>query len=423
MKRRDLLLSARAAAAQLAATAIRHDMVFAQKRPRPIDDGLEQRVALLLQVYDAQGNHRTGTEVDNKSAEWLAGQARRYGAQVSFEDFSVNRIDPQSCYLTINGRRIDSVPVFDAGFTSPEGVHGKLGPLGSEAEIGLAESSPAKLSDPGIEERHEVLIARRSRHQGVVVLTAGVRPGLYLLNAGDFLKPSGPPMLQISSSESKWLRECAATRAEATLVVHVNRTATRALNVTARIRGSNPTLGPLVFMAPRSAWWQSVTEQGSRLVCWLEAMRVLSASPPARDCLFVALSGHEIGLLGIDPYIQRRQGLIRHAHAWIFFGSGIGTPRQPNLIHASDDGLERWAVAALEKEGLTVNATVPYNSPARSEVGRVQKGDGRFVTLACDSEVYHNAADRWPEAVDLALLARYARAFASGALQLAGLNG
>jgi hypothetical protein len=39
--------------------------------------------------------------------------------------------------------------------------------------------------------------------------------------------------------------------------------------------------------------------------------------------------------------------------------------------------------------------------------------------VACASEVYHSAADRWPEAVDVAALAHYAKAFADGALELA----
>src|SRR3989442_1607230 len=77
--------------------------------------------------------------------------------------------------------------------------------------------------------------ARRSQHNAVVVLTRGIRPGLYLLNASNFRKPVGPPMLQISSSESGWLRELAAERAEATLVAQVKRTAVRASNVTAKI--------------------------------------------------------------------------------------------------------------------------------------------------------------------------------------------
>jgi len=56
---------------------------------------------------------------------------------------------------------------------------------------------------------------------------------------------------------------------------------------------------------------------------------------------------------------------------------------------------------------------------ARGETGTVQRGGGRFVTLACASQVYHNVADRWPEAVDVSLLARYGRALANGALDLA----
>jgi hypothetical protein len=116
---------------------------------------------------------------------------------------------------------------------------------------------------------------------------------------------------------------------------------------------------------------------------------------------FVALSGHEVGLLGIDPYIKRRPDLITRAHAW------ISSARE--LVSATaqshpcfDDALEQWTIAALEKEGLKVNARVTHDR-ARSEVGRV-----RFVPLPCDSEVYHNVADRWPEAVDIGLLARYA---------------
>jgi hypothetical protein len=95
-----------------------------------------------------------------------------------------------------------------------------------------------------------------------------------------------------------------------------------------------------------------------------------------RDCFFVALSGHELDLLGMDAYIKRRPDLMKRAHAWIFFGSDIGAPRQPNLIHASDDALERWTVAAMEKEGLTVNGKARRDSIARGEAGAIQQGGG-----------------------------------------------
>jgi len=405
----------------LAPRATSSNLLFGHQQSQVSPDALEQRVAGVIHASDTQGNHRTGTDVDNASAEWLANRVRQLGANAnpSLEPFTLNRVDPQSCYLRIGGRRIDGVPAFDAGFTNAEGVHGRFGPLGSDAEIGLAESEPSKLAEPGVEQRSQVSEARQSGHKAVVVLTRGTRPGLFLMNASAFSKPFGPPMLQISSAESNWLNQQAQSRPEATLVAQVRRTTARAFNVTVKIAGSNPTLAPLVLMAPRSAWWQCASEQGSRLACWLEAIRVVAAGKPPRDCFFVALSGHELDLLGMDAYIKRRPDLIKRAHAWIFFGSDIGAPRQPNLIHASDDALEQWTVAAMEKEGLTVNAKARRDSMARGEAGAVQQGGGRFATVACGSELYHSVADRWPEAVDVAALTRYVKAFANGALELA----
>jgi Peptidase family M28 len=172
-------------------------------------------------------------------------------------------------------------------------------------------------------------------------------------------------------------------------------------------------------MAPRSAWWQSASEQGSRIACWLEALRVMAAGNVKRDAYFLALSGHELGLLGIDAYIERRPDLVKRAHVWVFYGSDIGAPRQPNLVHASSGALEGWLLRAMKQESLNVDAKVRHDAPARGEAGLIQRAGGRFVTVACGSEAFHNVADRWPEAIDVGLLARYARALANGALEFA----
>jgi len=124
-KRRDLFwFGGQAAISAFTAVAIGGGELFAQRKAQPPPGSLEQRVAALLQAFDAQGNHRTGTEVDNASAQWLAHEARLAGAETSLEPFSLSRVDPQSCYLRIGEHRIDAVPLFDAGFTGPEGVEG-----------------------------------------------------------------------------------------------------------------------------------------------------------------------------------------------------------------------------------------------------------------------------------------------------------
>lgn len=402
--------------------ATRSDRPFRHDGSRDASDVLEQRLASLIAAYDGQGNHRTGTDADHASALWLADAARRLGIDAVLEPFGLDRVDPQACYLRVADRCIDGVPVFDAAFTGSDGVRGRLGPLGSDGEIAVVESEPFTLHEPRKEQGGAVARARRSRHQAVVVLTRGSRPGLFLINALSFANPCGPPMLQVSSTETAWLKQQADAGAAATLVNQAGRTASRAFNVTARIAGRDPDLPPLVVMTSRSGWWQCASERGGGLACWLEAMRVLAAAQPARDCLFVACSGHELGFIGIDAYLASRPDLIRHAHCWVQFGANIGAPHQKSLVHASDDAAEQWAVAALALEGLRVGARAARESAPRGEAGTVHRGGGRYVALVCGTDVFHHAADRFPDAVDASLVARYARALASGVLQLAARN-
>jgi hypothetical protein len=421
-RRAFLLGSGRALAAGTLASACDPSPSFATAQGSTFN-GIEQRLAAALEAYDAQGNHRTATEVDNTSAEWLAREIRQIGLDPSFEPFMMTRIDPLSCYIRVAGRRIEGVPLFDANFTDPKGIRGALGPVASDAEIGLVETERFMLVEPRRELGGALIEARHSGHKGIVILTRGSRPGLFLLNAPSFRAPFGPPALQVSSAEAEWLMAQAQQNAEVEFVVSVEKVASRASNVTVRIAGSDSGLAPLVVTTPRSGWWQCTSERGGGLACWVETMRVLAAAKPARDCLFAAFSGHEIGFLGIDAYLVSRADLVKSAHAWIHLGANIGAPQQPNLIQFSDAFMERWITAALEREGLTVDHKAEPSLVPRGEAGSLHRGGARYVSLVCGTEVFHNPADRWPDAIDLAILARYSRAVANGALALAQAYG
>jgi len=53
------------------------------------------------------------------------------------------------------------------------------------------------------------------------------------------------------------------------------------------------------------------------------------------------------------------------------------------------------------------------------EAAFVHRGGGRYVALVCDNDLFHHADDRWPDAIDAASLAKYARAFATAVAQVA----
>ena len=378
-----------------------------------------QRISKIIQEFDAQGWHRTGTETDHQSARWLAEKGSALDLELELERFEFNRVVPKECYLEVDGRRIQGLPFFDGGFTSPEGISGRIGPVGSGVEIGLGEV--VRSSGPlGAGPNEEFQKSRRSAgHQALVAVTVGGKPGLMATNAPDFLQPFGPPVLQVGSEEREWLAGHAQRSSPALLVASADRTGAESFNVTGRVQGSGQNLpplpAPLIVMTPRSGWWQCASERGAGLACWLEVMRQVVQSRPQRDVIFVATSAHELGLLGIDDFLERRPGLVEGAHAWLHFGADVSLEAR---FSATDDGLKALTRAALEDAGALPATPAPKGTTVGAESQVVARGGGRVAALVGRSPLFHLESDRWPQAIDVESIGRFANGFASLALQL-----
>ena len=261
----------------------------------------------------------------------------------------------------------------------------------------------------------------RAAIEALLIITKGARAGLCPINGAYFKHPFGAPALQVSSEHSEWLTQQAQQSVPARIVAHVKRTKTKAYNVTATIKGAQPQLAPLVVMTPRSGWWHSTSERGGGLVCWLEVMRALTAKMPARTAHFISSSGHELGHLGLESFIESRPELVRQAHSWIHFGANIGAVGARNRLQCLDDELEAIAVGAMVRVGLTVHDKAKRGVVPFGEAGNIHRGGGRYVSLLCPgSPLFHHPADRWPDAVDVAAIAHYADAFVDVASKLAG---
>jgi hypothetical protein len=75
-------------------------------------------------------------------------------------------------------------------------------------------------------------------------------------------------------------------------------------------------------------------------------------------------------------------------------------------LHTQDDLLDALASAALARQGIAVDHRAPRGSLPRAEAATLHRGGARYIAVLCGSDVFHNAADRWPDALDLATLAR-----------------
>jgi hypothetical protein len=398
----------------------------------------EERIARVIGEYGQQGFHRTGTDIDRRSGDWLFEEIRRIGLTPNRESFSLRRVDVATSCLVVEDRRVEGLPLFDGAFTGEEGIRGRIGPLGSDAEIGLADLTPNTAGAGRVGEAR-----RQGRHKALVCVTRGGRPGLCPSNADAFLAPFGPPVLQVSSDESALVAELAERRAEVRVIASAKRTQASAFNLTTRISGSDRTRPPLVVMTPRSGWYWCASERGGGIACWLELMRTLRSVRPVRDVVFVASSGHELGHLGIDEFVRQRPGIVPKSVGWMHFGANIGAAVRParaaeaasdtserrnatpvlgtgNTIQASDDELEAVLSRALIAENLAISRRNPRGTVPGGEAEVVHRGGGRYVSVIGSNALFHNPADRGQDVVDSRAIAAFTRVFAAVATTLIG---
>ena len=378
-------------------------------RHEPPAMSAQRRVAHIIETYDRQGWHRTGTQVDRDNAEWLASEIAGLGLEPTLEPFALDRVDPHECYVEIGERRLEGVPLFDATFTSAAGVTGTLGLAGSGADIAVVDS------DSGAARRREV---RESGANALVIATRGPTEGLSLLNAGAFLAPYGPPAIQVDGRSGEWLRERAASGAPARVVAVAERVPTEAYNVTTTVPGSGHARPRLAVNTPRSGWWEVAAERGGGLACWLETMRAVHDSSPARPVFFSANSGHELGFLGMERLVDAHP---EHLHAtWLHFGANIGAlSGTVGYLSASTPGLRNLARRQFEALVRRPVSYAPRSEATGGEMAVVdRRGGASFMSLTNDNAYFHMPEDRYPANVDLDVVAQFAAASAAIALEL-----
>jgi hypothetical protein len=388
-------------------------LAFAPQAPQ---GAITDRIARIISAYDGQGIHRTGTEVDNRSAAWLVDAAKAAGADARAEPFAISRIDLKSTFVEIQGRRIEGLPLYDGGFTDERGVTGKLtkaGEAGGEIAVTTLDAGAVSNEGRGLQQ-----LRRAPNVRAIIAITNGAHAGLTPSNAVDFKEPYGVPVLQVSSEEAAGLAEHAAQHRDARLVAQIARTSTQALNVVGVIRGTRAELPPVVVITPRSGWWQCAGERGGGIVCWLETMRAVSAARPPRTVMFVASSGHELGHYGLDAFIDAQPDLVKRASAWMHFGANIGAAEGRARLQSSSDEIEAKALEQMTRASAAEPQRVPRGTVPGGEARNLHVGGARYVSILGSSQLFHSQADRWPASVDVQALARYATAFSNLAVAL-----
>jgi hypothetical protein len=169
-------------------------------------------------AYYNLGEHRTATDVDLKTSQWLLEQLRGAGLKATVQSFSLRQFFPHQTRLTIGDRNIRAFPLWFPRSTGPNPIAGTLAMLGKSAELDSLRGKLAVVrfpSDAGAAvvegSIHSTLIraAANAGASSVIAITEGPTKEIIALNSPAGAEP-WPVLLYwlvIEMSPCWWTRQ------------------------------------------------------------------------------------------------------------------------------------------------------------------------------------------------------------------------
>ncbi|MCP5084823.1 MAG: hypothetical protein GY948_24305 [Alphaproteobacteria bacterium] len=331
--------------------------------------------------YAGLGDHRTGTKVDAKVVDWLAGVLQESGAEVTRHryEFSMFKGDVQ-------------------GMGAAEGIH--LEPLYYSAAGSYQDSSPLITTIAFDDEHGDAVIGQRldeitrqAQAAGAtlaVAATLTASGGLCAINR----PPALPGQVPICLAPGRALAQLRAGRPEVHFQAGIS--SGRSENLTAFFSCTSSGHAPLVITTPLTGWFACAGERGTGIAIAISLAQELSKHVPV---LLVMPTGHELGYYGAAKFVDAFDCPVCGV---LHLGSCIA-----DKTALAEDGAMRAVTnlkdAAFEQVcdhlgGLSIRPEQP-SVPTASEywIGESElwapRGDP-MISIAGTSDVFHTPEDR-----------------------------
>jgi acetyl esterase/lipase len=268
-----------------------------------------------VKAYAALGEHRTATDVDLATAEWLAKTLREMGLHVEFQEFTVPQFQLRSARLTVGGRSHEAFPEWPPRATG-QPVRGALTLAPEKDRIALIDLSA--------ESRRPASLYRSLAAAGAAGIVAIDYSPEGLFHAENVMRPVPPPavpVLKVGSRDRAALLESARRGEVAELEISGEFDAKAAARNVIATTGSGRRR--IVVSTPYSGWFRCGGERGSGIAVWLALARWAAGRNNRVAFTFVANSGHELGYAGMRGFLDSRAPAKEDVIAWLHLGANV----------------------------------------------------------------------------------------------------
>ena len=279
--------------------------------------------------YYNLGEHRTASEVDLRTSQWLLEQLRTAGLKATIQQFSLRQFTVRQTRLTIGEKAVRAFPLWFPRSTSQgpaigdlalfdksaqsESMRGKIGLVNFPAGTGAVQKDHSEI----------ILAAAKAGALAVVAVTEGPTKEIIALNSPAGAVPWPIPVVLVGPRDEPTLIAATRPNAKVSLLLDGDDDSdARAKNVIARVdRGKDL----IVVSTPQSGWFRCAGERGPGIALFLGLARWANRRPSGASFLFVSTSGHELGGLGMRAFLKELAPAPERVLCWMHLGAGIAT--------------------------------------------------------------------------------------------------
>ncbi len=283
-------------------------------------------------AYYNLGEHRTASEVDLRTSQWLLEQLRAAGLRATFQSFSLRQFFVRQTRFAIGEKTIRAFPLWFPRSTGPAPMSGTLAALEKSTEQGSLKGRLALVKFPaeagaavvkGSIHSEIISAAARAGASAVVAVTESATKEIIALNSPAGAEPWPIPVVLVGQREEPALTAAARSSTRVSLLLDgEDDSEAKAKNVIARVdRGKEL----IVVSTPQSGWFRCAGERGPGIALFLGLARWAGRRPSGASFLFVSTSGHELGGLGMTAFLKELAPTPERVLCWIHLGAGIAT--------------------------------------------------------------------------------------------------
>ncbi|WFU27314.1 hypothetical protein QA649_14210 [Bradyrhizobium sp. CB1717] len=377
--------------------------------------------------YASFGLHRFGSPGDRATADWIAGEMKQAGFDVSFQpvvlgrQYVVEQASTEAAGATVEATPFWWPPEDRASFhlSAPLARDGDV--AGQILLLDLPFDRGAYL---GPTHRAAISEAAARKPAAILLMIGNPADDRFAYNVTQEDAPWPVPVIVVGATSRAAFERALAAGTPVTLDVkgHYERDVA-GRNVIAEIgAGRGPTI---VVSTPMTGWYSCVCERGPGIANFLALARTVAAETSPARFVFIATAGHEIGHGGMELFLKHGAPAPKDTLAWIHFGSS-------NACYAFAEGArtdrpeeERYLVLSKSAVALTDEAFVKVAAKRlvteKQAVGELRDvhaaGYANFLGMAGRHRSFHTPSDDLT-ATGPEILEPVARAFVDAARKI-----